>query len=156
MRMTGGPGVRRLSRKGLVARLGATAAALTALTIGQLTDSNDLFPLGTLSQYATPRDMDGTVRSTYIVADTENGDQTRVPMGAQGIGLSVAEIEGQVNRFRTDPSLLQSIADAWAALHPDDEQYVKLHLRRDIYQLQDGHRQGDPTTEEIATWDVRR
>lgn len=150
------PPVRRVSRVGIAWRLGLTAAALVILMLGQLRDTNDYFPLGSLSQYATARDMNGTVRSTFIVADTVSGTQVRVPLNPRGVGIGRADIEAQLNRIIDDPSLLQGIADAWAELHPDADQYVKLYLMRNTYQLVDGIQQDNPATEELTTWEVRR
>ncbi|PSK98300.1 hypothetical protein CLV30_12086 [Haloactinopolyspora alba] len=137
-------------------RLGATAVALTILTLGQLQDTNDYFPLGSLSQYATPRDMDGTIRSTYILADTVSGDQVRVPLNKDGVGVGRADIESQMDRILDDPSLLQGLADAWSELHPEADQYTALYVMRDTYQLEDGIQQGEATTEELTMWEVRR
>lgn len=150
------PTVHRLTRTGLWSRLSLTAVALVILALGQLHDTNDYFPLGSLSQYASPRDMDGVVRSTYMLADTASGDRVRVPLHADGVGVGRADIESQLDRILDDPSLLQAIAEAWSELHPDADPYVKLYLMRDTHQLADGIRQGDPTTEELTTWEVRR
>ncbi|RCS90544.1 hypothetical protein CIK61_18300, partial [Brevibacterium aurantiacum] len=49
-------------------RLGATAVALIILTCGQFLNTNDFFPLGSLTQYATAKDLNGTVNSTCIEA----------------------------------------------------------------------------------------
>lgn len=148
--------VRRLSRSSLWWRLAATAAALAVLALGQLRDTNDYFPLGSLSQYATPRDMNGTVSSVYMLADTVNGGQVRVPLNPRGVGVGRADIEAQLNRIIDDPSLLQAIADAWSQLHPDADQYAMLYLMRDIYQLADGIQQGGPETHELTAWEVRQ
>ncbi|TDE10385.1 hypothetical protein [Jiangella asiatica] len=150
------PAVRKISRVGVGWRLGVTAVALTVLTFGQLHDTNDYFPLGSLSQYATPRDMDGTVRSVYMLADTTGGDQVRVPLNPGGVGVGRADIESQLDRIVADPSLLQGIADAWSELHPEADPYVRLYVMRDTFQLEDGLQQGTPTTEELTTWEVRR
>ncbi|WP_026877589.1 hypothetical protein [Jiangella gansuensis] len=154
--MSSEPTLRRLSRAGKGWRLGVTAVALVILTMGQLHDTNDYFPLGSLSQYATPRDMDGTVRSVYMLADTAGGEQVRVPLNPHGVGVGRADIESQLDRIVDDPALLQGIADAWSELHPDADPYVKLYVMRDTYQLADGRQQGAPDTEELTTWEVRR
>ena len=137
-------------------RLGATFVALVVLTLGQLHDTNDYFPLGSLSQYATPRDMDGTVRSTYIMADTVSGDHVRVPLHKDGVGVGRADIESQLDRIVDDPSLLQGLADAWSELRPDADQYTALYVMRETTQLEDGLQAGEPTVEELTTWVVRR
>ncbi len=153
--MKGEPTVRRISRAAVWWRLAVTAIALTILTLGQLHDTNDYFPLGSLSQYASARDMDGVVQSTYMIADTVSGDEVRVPLNPQGVGVGRADIESQLDRIVADPSLLQGIAHAWSELHPDADQYDKLYVKRDTYQLEDGIQQGVPQTEELTSWEVQ-
>lgn len=148
--------MRRVSRLGISWRLTLTALALAVLTLGQLHDTNDYFPLGSLSQYATPRDMDGTVGSTYVVADTVRGDRVRVPLNPEGVGVGRADIEAQLGRIVDDPSLLQALANAWAELHPEADQYARLTVMRDTYQLVDGRQDGEPSTEVLTTWEVQR
>jgi hypothetical protein len=55
-----------------------------------------------------------------------------------------------------DPSLLQQVADGWARKHPDKPRYVKLELIRDTTQLVKGRVEGPPTSEVLATWEVRK
>lgn len=136
-------------------RLGLTGAALVILALGQLHDTNDYFPLGSLSQYATPRDMDGSVRSTYIMADTVGGEHVRVPLHKDGVGVGRADIEAQLDRVLDDPSLLQGLAEAWAELHPEADQYTALYVMRETTKLKDGLRTGEPSVEELTMWDVR-
>lgn len=146
---------RALSRVGIATRLAATVAALSVLAVGQLTDSNDLFPFGALSQYATPRDMDGTVKSTFLMVETVNGDEQRVPLNPHYVGVSRSEVESQLGRIRSDPSLLQGLANASEQLRPNADRFAVMHLLRNTYQLIDGEQQGDPATEELATWTVQ-
>ena len=152
--MTGGTTV-RLGPLGVTWRLAAVAAALSMLVVGQVQDNNDLFPFGSLSQYATARDPDGTVNSVYVLADTADGEQVRVPLNPTGVGVGRAEIENQLDRVLADPSLLQALADAHAGLHPDEAPYTLLYLMRDTHQLDDGRPTGEVSTTELATWTVR-
>ena len=144
----------RLSAPSVAWRLIAVVACLVVLTVAQLIDTDDYFPLSRLSQYALAPGRDGVVKSTYILADNADGDQVRVPLNATGVGIGRAEVEGQLARIIDDPSLLQAIANAWAELHPDQPQYERLYLKRDIYQLVDGKPAGDGETIELAVWEV--
>lgn len=148
--------VLRLGRRGRAWRWAATATALGILTAGQVLDTNDLFPLGSLSQYATARDPNGTVRSTFMTAVRTDGREVRVPLNATGVGVGRAEIEGQVQRIVDDPSLLQGIARAWSGLHPDAPAYETVSLKRSTYQLRDGRPVGRGQEETLAVWEVRR
>lgn len=150
------PPARRLPTAAKAWRLAVAAACIGLLAAGQLADTDDYFPFGRLSQYASAHDLDGRVRSTYLLADTTAGEQVRVPLNATGVGVGRAEIEGQLGRIIDDPSLLQGIARAWAARHPDQPEYVTLYLKRDTYDLVGGVPTGDRETVELARWKVRR
>ena len=148
------PTTRPLSRAGLLARGVATVAALAVLGWGQWRDTNDLFPLGSLSQYATARDMNGTVRSVYLQADTDGAARVGVPLDQREVGVGRAEVEGQVSRIIEDPSLLQGLAEAHARMHPDRPPLRVLHLMRSERRLADGVAVGEPVVRELATWTV--
>ncbi|WP_152191465.1 hypothetical protein [Georgenia satyanarayanai] len=145
--------VRRLSAAGLAVRVAGTVAALGVLAYGQVADTNDLFPLGTLSQFATPRDLDGTVRSTYLLADTATEQGRRIPMNDRTIGVARAEVEGQLQRILDNPGLMQSLVDGYAALGPGREPIETLYLMRSIQQLEDGYVVGEPEEVELLRWD---
>lgn len=144
----------RLSARSVAWRLIAVVGCLVVLTVAQLTDTDDYFPLSRLSQYALAPGPDGIVKSTYILAHNTDGEQVRVPLNATGVGIGRAEVEGQLSRIIDDPSLLQAIANAWAELHPDQPHYQRLYLKRDVYQLVDGKPAGDRETIELAVWEV--
>ncbi len=148
------PEVHRLGRVAVTWRLTAVALCLAVLTVGQLTDDNDLFPLGSLSQYATARDPNGTVNSAYVLADTTAGTTVRVPLTPRGVGVGRAEIENQIDRILADPSLLEALADAHAGLHPQEPRYTRLVLFRTVSQLRDGRATGEVFETELTRWDV--
>ena len=156
MTVGGSDEVRRLSAPARGWRLGVVAGCLSVLVAAQLIDTDDYFPLGRLSQYASAHDLDGTVRSVYIEADTTDGERVTVPLHSTGVGVGRAEIEGQLGRIMADPSLLQAIPNAWTELHPGEPQYVALYLMRDVYHLVDGRPSGRTETIELARWTVKR
>jgi hypothetical protein len=149
------PPPRRLSRPGLFARSTGTVAVLVVLATGQALDSNDLFPFGTLSQYATARDMNGTIRSVYLTADTAEAEEVPIRLSQFVVGVGRAEIEGQLARIVDDPSLLQSLADAYSAMHPERPELRELQLMRSTRQLRDGYVVGEPELEKLVTWTVQ-
>jgi hypothetical protein len=144
----------KLSARSVSWRLIVVVVCLVVLIFAQLTDTDDFFPLSRLSQYAYAPGHDGIVKSTYILADTTEDEQVRVPLNSEGVGIGRAEVEGQLGRIIDDPSLLQAIANAWAELHPDQPQYERLYLMRDIYELIDGKPSGQRETIELAYWEV--
>jgi hypothetical protein len=52
--------------------------------------------------------------------------------------------------------LLQAVADGWARKHPDKPRYLRLKLIQDTTRLVDGRVDAPPTSEVLATWEVRR
>lgn len=142
----------RLSSRARRARLIATAAVLAGLAYGTVWGSDDDFPFGPMVQYAFAADPDGTVGDLFIEADDASGRRVRVVLAPGGVGIVRAEVEGQLDLIRRDPSWLQAIADAHARLHPDRPRYVRLHVRITHTRLRDGTVAG---TEDVATWVVR-
>lgn len=145
-----------MTAKGRRWRLAATAAALSVLVYGQIADTNDLFPLGSLSQYASPHDLNGVVRALYLEADVEGQDEpVTIRLDQWTVGLGRGEIENQLWRFREDPGLLQELADAHAALRPDRPQPTHLYLRRTVRQLENGVPVGVEEIVTVAEWAVQ-
>jgi hypothetical protein len=148
------PEVVRLSPRGRALRLAGCGAALAALLYGTVWGTDDHFPFGPLTQYAFAADPNGTVPDLYILADTAAGTTVKVALSPDGVGIVRAEVEGQLEEFRRDPSRLQGIADAHARLHPDEPRYVALHLRIRHVRLRDGVAVGEET-EVVSDWVVR-
>ncbi|PJI93991.1 hypothetical protein [Luteimicrobium subarcticum] len=151
--------VRRLGRVGRTWRLAAAGTGLVVLVVAQLIppstlDTNDWFPLGSLSQYAFAGDPNGVVASSGVVGVTADGTEVSVWLDQMGIGVGHAEIEAQVDRIVADPSLLQDVADAYAWRFPDRAPLVEVRLERTTTQLHDGKPTADRSTEVLATWDV--
>lgn len=78
------------------------------LLLGTFVGVDDGFPFGPMRQYSTRADPDGQARSTRVEAVDTTGRVLVVPDTATG--LRRAEIEGQADRFRTDPSLLAQVS----------------------------------------------
>jgi hypothetical protein len=146
---------RVLGRAARTWRLAVAGVGLTVLLAAQFVDTNDWFPLGSLSQYASAHDPAGTVRSVHLDAVDSTGATVQVPLDPTGVGVGRAEIEGQLGRILADPALLQSIADAHTALHPDEPAYVEIQVVRSTRQLQGGRPVGDAVLETLATWQVQ-
>lgn len=137
-------------------RLAVVTVVLAILLSSQLLKSNDFFPFGSLSQYAKGTDPNGNVRATKLTAVTTDGTEQRVPLGARGVGIERAEIEGQLDRIIADPSILEGIARAYSGLHPDRAPLAHIQVVRVTSTLRDGKPSGEEETEELlAEWTVR-
>jgi len=89
-------------------RLTVGALALAAVLAGTLWGQDDDFPVGPFRMYATSAKPTGTVRIAELWGVRPDG--TRVLLQAHDVGLRRAELEGQLPRFRKDPSLLAALA----------------------------------------------
>lgn len=136
-------------------RLAVVATGLVVLGYAQFADTNDLFPLGSLSQYGAAKDPNGQVVSFYVDADTTTGERVKVDLTPNGVGVGRAEIESQVAAIRADPGKLQGVADARAGLHPDRPAFTTVYLMRSQRQLRDGRAVGEPTITTVTSWQVR-
>lgn len=135
-------------------RLAGSGLALCGLLYGTVWGTDDHFPFGPLTQYAFAADPDGTVPDLYIEADTTAGTRVKVALSPDGVGIVRAEIEGQLDAFRRDPSRLQGIAEAHRRLHPEEPRYTALYLRIRHTRLRDGVAVGDEV-ENVTEWVVR-
>lgn len=75
-------------------------------------------------------------------------------LSPDGVGIVRAEVEGQLDEIRRDPSRLQAIAEAHHRLHPDEPRYLRLYLRIRHTHLRDGVADHD-TVEHVTEWVVR-
>jgi hypothetical protein len=129
-------------------------AVLAAVVQGTWRGGDEWWPFAPMSQFAFPVANDGAViRSTFVEADTVDGEVVQVPLSAGGVGLPRAEIEGQLPRFLREPSMLQAIAVAHARLHPHQARYAVLRLRETVTTLRKGV-PSSASTDTLASWTV--
>lgn len=126
-----------------------TGLVLAALLAGTAWGDDDHFPFGPFRMYSTTNELDGTVNAIRFRATNAEGDQ--LEPRSQDFGLRPAEINGQVSRFRADPSLLEHLATAYSRLHPEAAPLVEIELRYGLHQLRDG-RPVSYSEESVATW----
>ncbi|MEU8224795.1 hypothetical protein [Kribbella sp. NPDC048915] len=150
------PEVVRAGRLGKAVRVLVAVAGIGLLINGSVRATDDAWPFGPMSQYAMSVPDDAKIDYTRISAVTDAGRTVDVPLNIEGAGVARAEIEARTGEIVKDPSLLQQVADGWARKHPDQPKYVKLELIRDTTQLVDGRVDGPPTSQVLATWEVRR
>jgi hypothetical protein len=146
----------RLGRVGLIVRVAVALAGIGLLINGSVRATDDVWPFGPMSQYAGAVANDASITAIRISAQTTAGTTVDVPLDIEGAGIARAEIEARTGEIVSDPSKLQAVADGWARKHPDKPKYLKLELIRDTTTLVKGHVQGPPTSEVLATWQVRR
>jgi hypothetical protein len=144
------PAPGRLSSAGRRWRLVATVVPTLLLLAGTLWGSDDHFPFGPFRMYANANEPDGLVRSSRVEAVNAEGERFKLTDAATG--LRRAEIEGQLGRFRRDPSRLQAVAQAYEARHPDAPRLLLVEVLQRRYRLEDGQPTGRVTEHQIAAW----
>ncbi len=139
-----------LTQAGRRARVAATAVVVALLVLGTFVGQDDAFPFGPFRMYSTRDAPDGVVLSTRVEAVDSTGRVLVVPDTATG--MRRAEIEGQVGRFRRDPSLLASLSRAHDRLHPGEPSYEQVRVVEKRYQLHDSRPSGRATERVVASW----
>ena len=148
--------VKPLSKVSVAWRIVIPAVAFVILTCGQFLNTNDFFPLGSLTQYATAKDLNGTVNSTCIEAQFPDEEEPRrLGFNAATVGIERGDVESQLDRVIAHPELMQSMADSYARLHPNEPKPETMILCRTTTQLQNGLAIGEPEQTTLATWEVR-
>ncbi|UVI36806.1 hypothetical protein [Brevibacterium spongiae] len=148
--------VKPLSKLSIGWRIAVPAVALVILTCGQFLNTNDFFPLGSLTQYATAKDLNGTVGSTCIAAQFPGEDEPRrLGFNTATVGIERGDVESQLDRVIAHPELMQSMADSYERLHPNEPKPEKMILCRTTTQLKNGLSVGEPEETTLATWEVR-
>jgi len=122
-------------------RLVVAGAVLALVLAGTLWGQDDDFPVGPFRMYATAAKTTGNVRTAELWGVHEDG--TRVLLEASDVGLRRAELEGQIPRFRRDPSLLRALA------RPD---LVEVRLEERVRRVVDRRLQDEERRVLVAAW----
>ena len=139
-----------LSAAGRRARVAVTLLLAVLTLAGTFVGQDDDFPFGPVRMYSTRDDPNGTVVSTRVEAVSPDGRVLVVDERATG--LKRAEVEGQVQRFRSDPSLLRHLSEAHDRLQPDEPPYAEVRVVEQRYVLRDSRPTGKPVERVVAVW----
>jgi hypothetical protein len=140
----------RPGRAGRRVRLTVAALVAALLLYGTFWGQDDLFPFGPFRMYATADKLNSPVADTHFqIVDTTGAT---IELTEVNTGIRRAEIEGQLGRFRADPSLLRVIDDAYVTLNPKAPAAVRVQIIIRWYALTDGTETGEYTTQTVATW----
>lgn len=142
----------RLGARGRAVRLLAAATVLALLFVGTVWGQDSAFPVGPFRMYATRSGPDTVVKSTRV--DGVNVAGHRIRIDDSETGLRRAEIEGQIDRFVADPSLLALIAASYARRNPDRLPLVRVEVVVRRFELRGGAQTGAYTDTVTAFWDA--
>lgn len=133
-------------------RLGVTALVVAGVSAGTLVGDDRWWPFAPMSQYAfLVREQGGVISSPYLEATTVDGEDVRVQLDREHLGMERSEIEGQLPSLARDPSLLQAVAVLHSRRQPDQPRWSQVRLMDDRRTLGE-----HPTHEQVllARWDV--
>lgn len=127
----------------------ALIAALLLLA-GTLTGTDDDFPFGPFRMFATTDRLDAPVADTRVEAVDTAGRPVIVT--ERNTGIRRAEIEGQLDRLRTDPALLAVVAHAYARHNPQQPPLGRIDVIIRWHELRDGRPTGGYHDETLVSW----
>jgi hypothetical protein len=139
-----------LTAKGRAIRVAVTLVIVAIALAGSIWGTDDDFPLGPQLQFANADPPNEPV----VVLRVEGVDSggKRFELGEKQTGIRRAEIEDQVNRFKSDPPLLRSVGDAYKRRNPRAEELVEIDLIARSHELHNGSATGDYSDETLAVW----
>jgi hypothetical protein len=140
-----------LSSAGRRLRMLATTVVLVMLLAGTFWGQDDHFPFGPFRMYSIRNKLDGQIRGAVIEVVDAQGRASAVEIRSDQVGLRRAEIEGQLDRFERDPSLLRHLAYSYEELHPGEHVEV-LRLYQEITRLANGRAVGPVTRTLVVEW----
>lgn len=131
-------------------RVAVTILLAGLVFYGTLWGDDDDFPFGPFRMYSTSRDLDEPVGDTRMYAVNSEGHEFLFTESLSGVRR--AEIEGQLERFEEDPTLLRHFAEAYENHFPDRPRVEEVSIVIDWIEIEDGHPTGVRTREEIVAW----
>jgi hypothetical protein len=140
---------RALSAGGRRTRALATAAVIALLIAGGIWGDDDHFPFGPMRMYSTTNAPSGRVQVIRFEGVTEDGQTVEIKTAS--FAMRPAEIDGQMDRFRSDPSLLRHLITAYERISPDEAPLVELRLIIGVHTLRD-RRSVSYSEDVVARW----
>lgn len=133
-------------------RLVVTGLVVGGVVAGSLVGDDRWWPFAPMAQYAfLVEDDGGVINSPYLEATTVDGEEVRVRLDREHLGLERSELEGQLASVVADPGKLQAVAVLHARRQPELPRWRQVRVMNDHRVL------GPEPVREIqtlATWDV--
>ena len=139
-----------LTTRGRAIRVLLTLLGGSLLLAGTLWGSDDHFPFGPFRMYAAMNPPNDLVPVTRVVGVDSTGAVVALTEGNTGIRR--AEIEGQQERYTTDPALLQEVAGAYANRNPAAPELVEVRVVIRSYVIRDSRPTGSYSEETVVRW----
>jgi hypothetical protein len=127
----------------------ATAIVIALLLAGGLWGDDDHFPFGPMRMYSTTNAPSGRVQVIRFEGVTEDGQTVDITTGS--FAMRPAEIDGQMDRFRSDPGLLRHLVTAYERISGDEIRLVELRLVIGVHTLRN-RRSVSYSEDVVARW----
>jgi hypothetical protein len=127
-----------------------TAVCGLLLLAGTAFGTDDDFPFGPFRMFSTTDSLNAPVADTRVEGLAADG--TTILLTEQNTGIRRAEIEGQLDRFVADPSLLSTVARAYASRHPSASTLVQISVVVRWHELRRGLPTGAFHDETKVVW----
>lgn len=131
-------------------RLGAAALLIGLVLAGSAWGQDDAFPFGPFRMYATKQRLDGA--TSWYATEGVTVDGALVDIPTAQLGLRRAELEGQMDRLRSDPALIELLVAAYERCQPGVTPLAELRIVRHVQPVRDGVPHGDPIERTVVTW----
>lgn len=142
-----------LSGSGRTVRLVVTAVGLAVLLAGTVVGTDDHFPFGPFRMFATTNSWSEPISIAQVeIVDTTGA---RIELTVANSGVRRAEIEGQLDRFRGEPGLLDGLASAYRAHNPNRPDVTTVTVLLRHHEIDRSGPTGRFHDEVVATWPVR-
>jgi hypothetical protein len=128
----------------------AFAGVIVLLLAGSLWGDDDHFPFGPMRMYSTTNAPSGRVQVIRFEGVTETGRTIDISTGS--FGMRPAEIDGQMDRFRSDPRLLRHLVTAYESISGTETRLDELRLVIGIHRLRD-RRSVSYSEDVVARWE---
>lgn len=131
----------RLTARGRALRFAATLVFGALTLAGTFWGDDTVFPFAPFRMFSTADNPNEPV----LVLRTDGIDTTgrRIELDERNAGVRRAEIEAQIERFKSDPSLLRSVQQAYSVRNPGRPPLVEV----DIVEVRHHLRHAQPTGE---------
>ncbi|MGQ0831679.1 MAG: hypothetical protein ACT4OV_08370 [Microthrixaceae bacterium] len=139
-----------LSRTSRRWRLAVAASVVVLLLAGTAWGQDDAFPFGPFRMYATKQRLDGASNWYRVEGVSAEGAVEDIPVSR--FGLRRAELEGQMDRFRSDPALLGALVTVYERRQPQGAPLVEIRIVKHVQPVRGGVPSGEPTQRVVVTW----
>jgi hypothetical protein len=140
-----------MGERGRRVRVAVTIVLVGLMLTGSAWGLDDDFPFAPMRMYASTRSLDSAVNDTWPYAVDETGREFRLSQAL--LGVRRAEIEGQLGRFRDDPSQLEILVDVYETRYPDAPELALVEIRTRKIQMSGGTPTGEESVLIRARWE---